>query len=57
MSAAMGIRVPLSQTLFSVAEVSKQFAYYNAKADKYVAFDYFPGEDGASVNFEFVSNS
>ena len=54
---AMGIRVPLSQTLFSVAEVSKQFAYYNAEADKYVAFDYFPGEDGASVNFEFVSNS
>ena len=35
----------------------KQFAYYNAEADKYVAFDYFPGEDGASVNFEFVSNS
>ena len=56
-AAAIGIRVPLSQALFSVAEVSKQFAYYNVEADKYVAFDYFPGEDGASVNFEFVSNS
>lgn len=35
----------------------KQFVYYNAEADKYVAFDFIRGEDSASVNFDFVSNS
>ena len=33
----------------------KTFLFFNEEARKYVAFDYLPGEDGADVNFEFVS--
>ena len=33
----------------------RQFLYFNEELAKYVAFDYFAEEDGASVNFEFVS--
>lgn len=34
----------------------KQFVFYNEDADKYVALDYFPGEESADINFDFVSN-
>ncbi|MBO4537346.1 MAG: hypothetical protein J5694_00570, partial [Erysipelotrichaceae bacterium] len=33
----------------------KAFLYFNEELAKYVAFDYFPEDDGAEVNFEFVS--
>lgn len=35
----------------------KNFAYYNEALDKYVGFDYFPSQNGAVVNFDFVSNT
>ena len=33
----------------------RQFLFFNEELAKYVAFDFFPGDDGATVNFEFVS--
>ncbi|MBR2990163.1 MAG: hypothetical protein IKF51_01715 [Solobacterium sp.] len=34
----------------------RENAYYNEEEDKFVAFDYFPADDSAMINFEFVSN-
>ena len=34
---------------------NRAFLYWNEDLRKYVAFDYFPGADGATVFFEFVS--
>ncbi len=34
----------------------RENAYYNEEEDKIVAFDFFPEEDSAVINFEFVAN-
>ena len=33
----------------------KQNCYYNEEEEKYVAFDYFPSDDSALINLDFVS--
>ncbi|MBR5070873.1 MAG: hypothetical protein IKX27_03145 [Oscillospiraceae bacterium] len=38
------------------AASARMFLYLNQEEAKYVGFDYFPGEDGASVLFEFFSS-
>ena len=35
----------------------RQFLYYNEEERKYVGFDYYPGDEGASVLFEFFAAS
>ena len=35
---------------------NRQFMFFNEDIWKYVAFDYYPGDDSASVLFEFYSN-
>ena len=35
----------------------RQNAYFNEDLNKFVGFDFYPTDNGANINFDFVSNS